>query len=617
MHTRRQRGGDGEIEEAKFESKIIGDRTKGKEVYNFMEKLRKRNIDNLTKKIKKVETMHAELETKKTPMKEGSLDGMIKLQKEAFDNILGIYRNRIKFYKSIDPEIDIDEWNKVANMVGKAYVDFIEKFPGDSVDTRKLRSKIYNIIMAYVNDDNGLLESEEYLANIIAMGGAGTGKSTIANSIANLLFKFGIINVGNDDPEAYVNAVVIEPSDVIAGYVGQTKMLTYTKLYDSMESCMFFDEAYSFTVGQYGKEFIDALTDWTQKNKGMAIIIAAGYKNEMNIKFLGENPGMPRRFGTRLELKPYGLDTFLDRIERSFPEEKYAGNKILRENIIGLCILFISAIYPDVKNYDSVLTANQKFSERIKTYNILPAEVASGTECMYKSNLQEIYSEIMEKSNNINKRDILINYFFNKRGITFYNLLKNQQASIGKLLDKIRLHSIIGYNSLDELENDKQIDILEIMNGIFKDFLESSTDNEASVDIYLSDSNSYMIDIIMPSSADKTEFNNEIHTIVETFRKDPSLEYSRAIEYFYLLNEKYLKDLTNKDLSPSSITKLPESVDMNFVTSEYNTLMRKREKHDSKSSVYTPEENLQYVNITKGPEVTVGRKAKSITLKKR
>ena len=615
MNTRRQRGGDGEIEEEKFESKIVGDLRKGTPVYRFMEKLRMRNIDNLKKKINKMEIRSEQLNAKKTAIKEEQ--DIINLEKKACEYILELYKGRIQFYRSIDPERNKSEWDKVAKTVGTAYVDFIEKFSGDSVDTKKLRSKIYNIIMAYVNDDNGLLESEQYLGNIMATGGAGTGKSTIANSIANLLFKFGIINMGNDDPEAYVNAVVIEPSNVIGAYLGQTKILTYTKLYSSMESCMFFDEAYSFTVGQYGKEFIDALTDWTQKNKGMAIIIAAGYKNEMNIKFLGENPGMPRRFGTRLELKPYGLDTFLDRIERGFPKEKYTNNDILRENIIGLTILFISAIYPDVKNYDTVSTANKNFSDRIKKYNILPAEVAAGTECMYKSNLQEIYTEIMEKSNNINKRDILINYFFNKRGITFYNLLKNQQASIGQLLDRIRSHNIIGYNSLNELEKDEDIDILGIMNGIFKDFLEFSTDNEASVDINLSDTNSYIIDIIMPSSADKTEFNKDLNAIVEAFRKDPSLEYSRAIEYFYLLNQKYLKDLTIKDLNPSNITKLPESVDMNFIISEYNTLMRKREKHDTTNPEYTNEENLQYVNMLKGPEETIHRKPKSITLKKR
>jgi hypothetical protein len=185
---------------------------------------------------------------------------------------------------------------------------FIESFTGES--NRRHRLYILNYAIDFAQ--NWTSFQGNYKLNLLITGGAGLGKTTFAKAIGKLFFEFGLL--------ARDLFQIREKTDFIGQYIGWTPMKTYSTLYNSLESMIFIDEAYSVSgcgVGgthDYGQEFIDALVDVSQKTRGLISIVAAGYKAEIHNCFLDKNPGMRRRFPNELELTPYSsidLDNIL------------------------------------------------------------------------------------------------------------------------------------------------------------------------------------------------------------------------------------------------------------------------------------------------------------------
>ena len=178
---------------------------------------------------------------------------------------------------------------------------FIQSFTGDS--NRRHRLYILNYAIDFAQ--NWTSFQGNYKLNLLITGGAGLGKTTFAKAIGQIFFEFGFL--------ARDQFKIREKTDFVGQYLGQTPTKTYAVLYDSLESMLFIDEAYSVsgcgdTTGiDYGQEFIDALVDVSQKTRGLISIVAAGYKSEMHSCFLDKNPGMRRRFPNEIELTPYSI----------------------------------------------------------------------------------------------------------------------------------------------------------------------------------------------------------------------------------------------------------------------------------------------------------------------
>ncbi len=133
-------------------------------------------------------------------------------------------------------------------------------------------------------------------------GPPGTGKTTVALRMADLLHRLGYLETGQ-----LVHAM---RDDLVAEFVGQTAPKTKRVLERAMGGVLFIDEAYylyrSEDSRDYGQEVIDILLQVMENERDKLVVILAGYKDRMD-SFFSSNPGMSSRIAHHLDFAAYEL----------------------------------------------------------------------------------------------------------------------------------------------------------------------------------------------------------------------------------------------------------------------------------------------------------------------
>jgi probable Rubsico expression protein CbbX len=137
-------------------------------------------------------------------------------------------------------------------------------------------------------------------------GAPGTGKTTVALRMADLLRRLGYLEKGH-----MVHAM---RDDLVGEYIGHTAPKTKAVLERAMGGVLFIDEAYSLYRAQdskdYGQECIDILLQVMENDRDKLVVILAGYKDRMD-SFFESNPGMGSRIAHHLDFAEYSLDELL------------------------------------------------------------------------------------------------------------------------------------------------------------------------------------------------------------------------------------------------------------------------------------------------------------------
>jgi probable Rubsico expression protein CbbX len=158
-------------------------------------------------------------------------------------------------------------------------------------------------------------------------GGPGTGKTTVAFRMAEILHRLGYVRKGH--------LVAVTRDDLVGQFIGHTAPKTKDVLKRAMGGVLFIDEAYYLYKAEnerdYGAEAIEILLQVMENDRRDLVVIFAGYKDRMD-SFFASNPGLKSRVGNHIDFPDYAqaellqiADLMLDRLNYRFtPEARQA-----------------------------------------------------------------------------------------------------------------------------------------------------------------------------------------------------------------------------------------------------------------------------------------------------
>ncbi len=149
-------------------------------------------------------------------------------------------------------------------------------------------------------------------------GNPGTGKTTVAMRMADLLHRLGYIRQGH--------LVTVTRDDLVGQYIGHTAPKTKEVLKKAMGGVLFIDEAYYLyrpeNERDYGQEAIEILLQVMENQRDDLVVIVAGYADRME-KFFSSNPGFRSRIAHHIDFPDYS-DRELEQIaEKMLDEQNY------------------------------------------------------------------------------------------------------------------------------------------------------------------------------------------------------------------------------------------------------------------------------------------------------
>ena len=153
-------------------------------------------------------------------------------------------------------------------------------------------------------------------------GNPGTGKTTVALKIADLLHRLGYVRKGH--------LVSVTRDDLVGQYIGHTAPKTKEVLKKAMGGVLFIDEAYYLyrpeNERDYGQEAIEILLQVMENNRDDLVVVLAGYKDKMD-KFFESNPGFRSRVAHHIDFPDYSNDELLEIAEVMVAGMNYKFNK--------------------------------------------------------------------------------------------------------------------------------------------------------------------------------------------------------------------------------------------------------------------------------------------------
>lgn len=149
-------------------------------------------------------------------------------------------------------------------------------------------------------------------------GNPGTGKTTVALRMAEILHRLGYVREGH--------LVAVTRDDLVGQYIGHTAPKTKEVIKKAMGGVLFIDEAYYLyrpeNERDYGQEAIEILLQVMENNRDDLVVILAGYADRME-RFFQSNPGLRSRIAHHLSFPDYQRDELLAIAKLMLAEQNY------------------------------------------------------------------------------------------------------------------------------------------------------------------------------------------------------------------------------------------------------------------------------------------------------
>jgi probable Rubsico expression protein CbbX len=157
-------------------------------------------------------------------------------------------------------------------------------------------------------------------------GSPGTGKTTLATHMGELLKELGYLRTGQ--------LVSVTRDDLVGQYVGHTAPKTKEVLKRAMGGVLLIDEAYYLyrpeNERDYGQEAIEILLQVMEAQREDLVVILAGYAGRMDV-FFRSNPGMASRIAHHIDFPDFTLEELLRIADTMLDREQYRMDDGARE----------------------------------------------------------------------------------------------------------------------------------------------------------------------------------------------------------------------------------------------------------------------------------------------
>ncbi len=191
---------------------------------------------------------------------------------------------------------------------------------------KMIRSMINRLKIEKLRNSEGTTAPGHY----VFVGNPGTGKTTVARKMGEMLRVLGLLGKGH--------LVETGRSDLVAGYQGQTALKTREVLEQSMDGVLFIDEAYQLVESErdsFGKEALETLIAFMENHRDRLCVIAAGYPGPMR-RFIRQNPGLPSRFSAEIVFENYDAREMLEIFKQMSDTEKMSLGQAVDESLLEM-----------------------------------------------------------------------------------------------------------------------------------------------------------------------------------------------------------------------------------------------------------------------------------------
>jgi len=217
-------------------------------------------------------------------------------------------------------------------------------------------------------------------------GSPGTGKTTVALKMADILFRLGYVRKGH--------LITVTRDDLVGQYIGHTAPKTKEVLKRAMGGVLFIDEAYYLykpdNERDYGAEAIEILLQVMENQRDDLVIIFAGYKDRMD-SFYESNPGLSSRVANHIDFPDYTPEELLIIGKIMLEEQQYRLTK--ESELVLLDYIKLRMKEPHFANARSVRNAIDR--ARMRQANRM---FNAGDKVLTKSDLVTIQPEDLLKS---------------------------------------------------------------------------------------------------------------------------------------------------------------------------------------------------------------------------
>jgi len=210
----------------------------------------------------------------------------------------------------------------VAEVLAASQVEAVlDQLDRELVGLAPVKARIRDIAALLVIDRlraNLGLETASPSLHMSFTGNPGTGKTTVALRMAEILHRLGYVRRGH--------VVSVTRDDLVGQYIGHTAPKTKEVLKKAMGGVLFIDEAYYLyrpdNERDYGQEAIEILLQVMENQRDDLVVILAGYADRMDT-FFQSNPGMRSRIAHHIDFPDYAAPELAQIAERMLTAQHY------------------------------------------------------------------------------------------------------------------------------------------------------------------------------------------------------------------------------------------------------------------------------------------------------